>query len=217
VQSRRAAKAKASASRPIIFQLILLITLNTPRRRRSPRRPRAAAHRPEPRGIRPPTRRRQTGRPGSVARGRRGRGRCRPPIRRHGNAVRKRAWRIGLGSQASYSLSTDEVQGIEMAKTNAVLTSWDSHPALCRADVPPVRGEGVWRRATRGAVKPARVPRFVLGSLRNGRRPPSPHLSQQAGPRRPIWGWVETTGCGGIEDGRKVGRGGWREWGDEVK
>ena len=42
----------------------------------------------------------------------------RPPIPRPGNAVRERAWWIGVGSQASDVPRTDEVQGIEIAKKN---------------------------------------------------------------------------------------------------
>ena len=54
------------------------------------------------------------GRPRS-ARERR-RGWCWPPIPRRGNAVRKRACRIELGSQASYPPRSDEVRGIDMAR-----------------------------------------------------------------------------------------------------
>jgi len=45
---RPPASSKASASRQIIFLLVLLITLNTPRRSRRPCRPESAAHRPGP-------------------------------------------------------------------------------------------------------------------------------------------------------------------------
>ena len=73
------------------------------RRRRRPRRPEAAARRPEPRGIRPPSRCWQKGWPGSAARGRRGRGgeggadrRPRAPA----SIPKERACRIGAASQA---------------------------------------------------------------------------------------------------------------------
>ncbi|UEC43538.1 MAG: hypothetical protein METHAR1v1_1490005 [Methanothrix sp.] len=46
--------------------------------------------------------------------GRRGRGL--PTIWRRGNAVRERAWRIGVGAQAPSPSRSDEVQGFEIAK-----------------------------------------------------------------------------------------------------
>lgn len=81
---------------------IFIILYEYPRRRRRPCRPETAAHQPEPQGIRPLTRRRQKGRPGSGARGSampRSWGRSRPTIPRPGNDARKRACRIGVGAQ----------------------------------------------------------------------------------------------------------------------
>ncbi|UEC43537.1 MAG: hypothetical protein METHAR1v1_1490004 [Methanothrix sp.] len=127
-----------------IFDIFIILN-ECSRRRRRLRRPGAAAHPKGPKGIRPPTRRRQRGRQGSGARGRRCRGfggeagrRSRAPEA----PPETRACGIGVGLQASYPPRSDEVQGIEMPKTNAVLTSEDCNPVFCRSDATPAVGGG---------------------------------------------------------------------------
>ncbi len=93
------------ASCPTIFQQVLLIELHTPRRRRRPCGLETAAHRPAP-PTSPPARsalasvRAGIGRSGSARARRRARGW--PPIPRPPDAIRKRACRIGVASEASW-------------------------------------------------------------------------------------------------------------------
>ena len=118
-----------------MFQLVLLIYINTSRRRRRPSRP--GIRRPSTRTTRyPPGRRWPRCWPGSNAWG--------PPgWRADGDAGRRfraqetspenRACRIGARSPASSPSHSDEVQEIEMAqKRMPPSLSWDRHPALCR-------------------------------------------------------------------------------------
>jgi hypothetical protein len=67
--------------------------------------------------------------PGVSEAGRRGRGW--PPIPRRGNDARKRA--CGIWSQVSDAPRTEGSRESRCPKTNAVLSSEDSHPALCTA------------------------------------------------------------------------------------
>ena len=144
----------------------------------APKAPQAGSRHPSARTARypPPTRRRQRGRQGSGARGRRCRGfggeagrRSRAPEA----PPETRTCGIGVGLQASYPLRSDEVQGIEMAKTNAVLTSEDSHPAFFRAG---------GRRKSSVGLPPYY---FLAGFINQSECSPAAPKAPQAGSRRP--------------------------------
>ena len=99
----------------------------------------------------------------------------------------RREWSIGLPLTASSPSRSDGVQGIGMAKTNAVLTSWDSHPLLCRADAPPAAGGGAKGGLRRRRSRPRQYSQYIYKSLRilqPRRRPRRPGaVAHRPGPR----------------------------------